>query len=147
MRAPGPIPTRKVPAMTEQLREFTEFADGPLRFPYKGKVYEAPEVGIKLGMRLNGITNEGAEADLNIKDLLPDLLGDAWLQMVEDDVPLDLAIRAGATVLADFQFGRTYAEAMWETGADPKAMAEWTKARGNRASRRSKSTDGARKTR
>jgi hypothetical protein len=131
--------------MTE-LKEFTEFADGPLRFPYKGKIYEAPEVSIKLGMRLNGITNEGAEADLNIKDLLPDLLGDAWTEMVEDDVPLTFAVRAGATVIADFQFGREYAEAMWETGADPKAMADRMAAKGNRASRRSKSTGGVKRT-
>lgn len=129
-----------------EMREYTEFADGPLIFPYKGRTYTAPEVGIAFGMRLNGITNEGAEADLNIKDLLPDLLGEAWTQMVADDVPLTFAIRAGATVLADFQYGRSYAEAMWETGADPKAMAEWTKARGNRATRRSKSTGGVRKT-
>lgn len=132
--------------MAQLLREFSEFADGPLIFPYKDKTYEAPEVGIALGMRLNGITNEGAEADLNIKDLLPDLLGDAWTQMVADDVPISFAIRAGATVLADFQYSREYALVMWETGADPKAVAEYTRRNGNRATRRSKSTGGATET-
>lgn len=131
--------------MTE-LREFTEFADGPLVFPYKGKKYVAPEISIPLAMRLNGITNGGQEQELPVTELWPLLLGPVWDEMIADNVPLALANRAGATMLADFQYGREYAEAMWETGADPKAMTEYMKARGNRATRRSKSTGGATKT-
>lgn len=129
-----------------ELREFTDFADGPLRFPYKGKVYEPPEVSVPLGMRLNGITNNGEEADRPITELWPDLFGPTYDEMLEDGVPLAFVNRAAATILADFQYGREYATAMWETGADPKAMAEWLKAKGNRATRRSRSTDGATKT-
>ena len=128
------------------LREFTEFADGPLAFPYQGKVYTAPEVNIPLGLRLSGITNNGDEADLPITDLWPDLFGDTYAEMVADNVPLAFINRAAATIIADFQYGREYATAMWETGADPKAMAEWLKAKGNRATRRSRSTGGATKT-
>lgn len=121
-----------------QLREFTDFADGPLVFPYKGKRYEAPEITITMGIRLNAITNDGAEADLNIKDLLPDLLGPAWDEMIADGVPLAVATRAGVSILADFQYGREYAALMWETGGDPHEMAERIKAKGNRATRRAK---------
>lgn len=109
--------------MTE-MRDWDEFSDGPLVFPYKGKKYTAPEISIDLGMRLNAILNEGAEADLPVAELWPVLLGDAWSQMVADSVPLVVANRAGATMLADFQFGREYATAMWETGGDPALAAE-----------------------
>lgn len=129
-----------------EMREFTEFADGPLSFPYRGKTYTPPEISIPMGIRLNGITNNGEEADLESIELFKDILGPAYDEMVADGVPLQFMLRAGATVLADFQFGREYAQAMWETGGDPKAAAEWMKARGNRATRRSKSTDGARRT-
>ncbi|MCC2033066.1 DUF7426 family protein [Microbacterium allomyrinae] len=128
------------------MREYTEFADGALVFPYKGKKYAAPEIGIKLGLRLNGITNNGEEQDLDSVELFKLVLGPVWDEMIADGVPLTFATRAGATMLADFQFGRAYAEAMWETGGDPKAMTEYMKARGNRATRRSKSTGGATKT-
>jgi len=128
------------------LREFTEFAAGPLQFPYQGKVYTAPEVGIELGLRLNGITNLGQEAELPFPDLWPDLFGPAYDEMRADGVPVAFVTRAAATVIADFQYGREYATAMWETGADPKAMAEYMKSKGNRATRRSRSTGGASKT-
>lgn len=132
--------------MTE-LKDFTDFADGPLVFPIRGKKYTAPEISIELGMRLNGITNHGDEADMESVELFKLMLGPVWDEMVSDGVPMTAAIRAGATMLADFQYGREYATAMWETGADPKAMAEYMKARGNRATRRSNSTGGATKTR
>ena len=121
-----------------ELREFTEFSDGPLVFPYKGAKYVAPEISVELGLRLNGITNHGQETELESVELFKLVLGDVWDQMAEDGVPLAFATRAGMTMVADFQYGRLYAEATWETGADPKAMTEFMAARGNRASRRSK---------
>lgn len=131
--------------MTE-LREFTEFADGPMVFPYKGKTYAAPEITIEMGIRLSGITNDGQEQDVAVHDLAKDLLGPVYDEMVADGVPSSFLTRVFMTIVADFQYGRTYAEAMWETGADPKAMVEWARSRGNRATRRSKSTGGARRT-
>lgn len=123
-----------------ELKEFSEFAEGPLVFPYKGKKYTAPDIDIPTGLRLNGITNHGAESELESVELFQLVLGPVWDEMAADGVPLAFATRAGMTVIADFQYGRLYAEATWETGADPKAMAEFMKARGNRATRRSKST-------
>lgn len=134
--------------MTE-LREFTDFAAGPLIFPYKGRTYTAPEVSIAMGLRLNGILNEGESPDLSTAELWPELLGSMWDEMVADGVPMVFASRVAATVMADFQFGREYATVMWETGGDPKALAEYMRRKSapNRASRRSNSTGGARKTR
>lgn len=125
--------------MTE-LKEFTEFADGPLVFPYRGKKYTAPEVTIELGARLIGITDREQEQNLELIDLVKDMLGPVYDEMVADGVPLAFLTRVGETLLCDFQFGRTYAAAFWETGGDPKAMTDHMKALGNRASRRSKST-------
>lgn len=134
--------------MTE-LREFTDFAAGPLIFPYKGRTYTAPEVSIAMGLRLNGILNEGESPDLSTAELWPELLGSMWDEMMADNVPMVFASRAAATVMADFQYGREYATVMWETGGDPKALAEYLRQKSapNRASRRSNSTGGAKKTR
>lgn len=129
-----------------KMREFTEFYDGGLVFPYGGKEYAAPEITIEMGMRLNGITNEGQESGLSSVELVKDLLGPVYDEMVADRVPLAFLNRVFAAIVADFQYGREYANVLWETGGDPKAMAEYMKAKGNRASRRLKSTGGARKT-
>ncbi|KQR97696.1 hypothetical protein ASF93_13285 [Microbacterium sp. Leaf347] len=146
MRAPEVHPHRKVPT-TMTLREFTDFADGPLAFPYKGKVYTAPAIGIDLGIRLSGILNKGEDADRSFEEMWPDLFGQELLdEMRADGVPILFVTRAAATILADFEYGREYATAMWETGADPKAMVEYLKSKGNRATRRSRSTGGASKT-
>lgn len=129
-----------------QLREYDEFADGPLQFPIRGKVYEAPEVSMELGFRLTAIVNGDAEQDLPAKDLYRLVLGDAWDQMVADGVPLDAAMRAGLAAVNDFTYGREYAVASWEAGLNPKAMTEKLQSQGNRASRRSKSSGGAKRT-
>ena len=131
-----------------QLREYTEFAEGPLEFPIRGKVYTAPEVGIELGLRLNGIATGETEQDLPAVELYKLLLGPVWDEMISDGVPLNAAMRAGMVAMNDFQYGREYAAATWEAGLDPKAAAElMASQQGNRASRRSRSTGAARKTR
>ncbi|MDQ0894424.1 DUF7426 family protein [Agromyces ramosus] len=130
-----------------QLREYNEFADGPLEFPIGGKVYTAPEVSIPLGLRLNNIATGEAEQDLPAVELYKLLLGPVWDEMIADGVPLNAAMRAGMVAMNDFQYGREYAVATWEAGLNPKAAAELMASQhGNRASRRSKSTAAARKT-
>jgi len=150
MRAARVHPQQKGIFMT-QLREYEEFAAGPLEFPIRGKVYTAPEVDIPTGLRLNGIATGETEQDLPTVDLYRLLLGPVWEQMLTDGVPLDAAMRAGLTAMNDFLYGREYAIASWEAGLDPKAATEILQANqaaeGNRASRRSKSTGAARKTR
>lgn len=138
--------------MTEELSDYTKFAEGPLRFPINGKVYVLPPIGIPEGLALAGVikaTKEKDDFELDI-DLFKLVLGPLWDEMVADNVPLDAAIHAGVTALADRQYGREFAKITWETGADPKAVEPYVKAMatqtGNRASRRSNSTAGAKKT-
>lgn len=131
-----------------QMREYTEFAEGPLEFPIRGKVYTAPEVGIELGLRLTRIATGEAEQDMPAVELYKLLLGPIWDEMISDGIPLNAAMRAGMVAMNDFQYGREYAIATWEAGLDPKAATEILRQQqGNRASRRSSSTGGARKTR
>lgn len=135
--------------MTE-LTDYAEFAEEPLRFPYKGKVYELPELGIEDGLILAGIISgkDKAFAKKQGVELWKTLLGPLWDEMVKDGVPLSFAVRAGLTTLADRQYGRDIAKITWETGADPKALQPYLakQSLGNRASRRSSGTGGARKT-
>ena len=138
--------------MTEELSDYSKFAAGPLRFPINGKVYELPELGIEDGMVLAGIVSGKDKAALKMAgvELWKLLLGPLWDEMAKDGVPLEAATRAALTALADRQYGRDMAVITWETGSDPKALAPYLdarrKAQGNRATRRSNSTGGAKKT-
>jgi len=137
--------------MTE-LRDYSAFAEAPLSFPIMGKTYTVPPLSIPAGIALAGIISgkDKAAAKQEGVELWKMLLGPLWDQMVEDGVPLEAATRVGLTVLADHQYGRDFAEATWEAGADPNKIAaylhEKAAAQGNRASRRSNSTAGAKKT-
>lgn len=133
-----------------QLREYSEFAAGPLQFPIRGRVYTAPEIDIETGVWLNDIVEGKADQDMPLTELGARLLGDVWAEMTADRVPEEAAGRVVMTVLNDHQYGREYATAFWETGLDPKALADRLTAQtGNRAQRRSKrstSTGGVKKT-
>lgn len=137
--------------MTE-LSDYSEFAEGPLRFPINGKVYELPPIGIEDGIVLAGIVSGKNKAAQKMEgvELWKLLLGPLWDEMIADGVPLEAATRVGLTALADRQYGREMAEITWETGADPKALQPYLRkqaaAQGNRATRRSNSTGGAKKT-
>lgn len=137
--------------MTE-LRSYEEFAEQPLRFPIGGKVYELPPIGIEAGLELAGAIDGSNKAFAKKKgvELWKLLLGPLWDQMVADGVPLEAATRAGMTALADHQYGRALAEATWVAGADPNLVAAYMTEnaanQGNRASRRSNSSGGAKKT-
>lgn len=137
--------------MTE-LTDYSEFAEGPLEFPINGKRYVLPELGIEEGLELSGIFS-GKDKTFRRKEgveLFKLLLGPLWDQMIADGVSLAAATRAGMTALADRQYGREMAKVAWETGADPKALEPYLQervaAQGNRASRRSRNTGGAKKT-
>jgi hypothetical protein len=125
------------------LSEYQTFATPPLAFPINGKTYTLKPLSIEAGLRLAGAIEDGdAELDdLKGESLWRLLLGDTWDEMRTDGVPLEAATRAGLTALADHQQGRAFAEVIWETGADPKALERYLKAKApNRAARRSPGT-------
>jgi hypothetical protein len=138
------------------LSAYEEFAKEPLVFPYRGKEYVLPPVNIPNG-RLLGKILEGKDKKLNQirgEELWKIVLGGLWEKFLEDDVPLDFAVRCGLTALADIQYGREYAEVTWKVGADPKALQKYmaeekaTQAAPtpNRAQRRSTGTASVKKT-
>jgi hypothetical protein len=134
--------------MADELSDYSAFAEGPLVFPINGKQYVLPELGIEAGLELAGVVS-GKDKAFQRKEgveLWKLLLGPLWDEMVADGVPLAAATRAGLAALADRQYGREVAKIAWETGADPKALEPYMRAQGNRASRRSNSTAGAKKT-
>jgi hypothetical protein len=125
------------------LSEYQTFATPPLEFPINGKTYRLEPLGIAAGLKLaDALTDPESELnDLKGAALWKLLLGDIWDQFIEDGVPVEAATRAGITALADHQEGRAYAEVVWETGADPKALEKFLKAKApNRAARRSPAT-------
>lgn len=107
------------------LKAYEEIAPEPLAFPIGGKMYVCPPVGFKEGLRLTEIIQAGAQAQTpeSAEDLWRMILGTAYDEMKADNVPGDALARAGFAALTDFQFGRDAAEAVWESGADPKALA------------------------
>jgi hypothetical protein len=128
------------------LSAYEEFDEPPLEFPIGGKTYVLPEYSIPAGLKLSDIIS-GKDKDgeqLAGEALWRLLLGPLWDEMIADGVPLRAATRAGITALADYQYGREFAEATWEAGVDPKVLAAYMdQPTPNRAQRRSKSTAAA----
>jgi hypothetical protein len=110
------------------VKDFTEFASGPLRLPYGGKLYEIPPVSITTGLLLRrALDPEDVQAiqALSGKDELDGyrmVLGSALDEMVADGCSWDFMDRAYLTAVTDHQRGRVIAEAVWEVGHDPKAL-------------------------
>lgn len=129
-----------------QFKDFTELYE-PLVLPVAGKEYTIPAVSFEAGARINGILDGAAKmGDEEFYRLL--LSDDLFEQMLADGVSAVALDRVGRTALTDFKYGRELALTMWETGGDPKAVEQYQKAHApNRASRRSKSTGAAKKTR
>lgn len=109
-------------------RDFSELSE-PLRLPYRGKVYEIAPVGLLDAPILWEALERPEESTLSGQDFRRMLLGATWDQLVADNVPLEMAVRAEMTALADFRAGRETAEYMWETGSDPKVLAAWAASR------------------
>jgi hypothetical protein len=107
------------------MKAYEEFAQAPLAFPIGGKVYTVPALGLQESIRLERLLSgdekfpDGAPAE----DLWKIVLGPVWDQMVEDNVPSPAAARAGMAALTDFRLGRDAAEAAWEAGDNPEALA------------------------
>ena len=108
----------------------------PLVFPIGEKDYTVKPVGIDDGYRLADILNgdEKASKGVTNADLFRLAMGNTYDEMREDGVALHLAFRAGMASLAHFRTltaGSTFedataaAEAIWESGLDPKALEEW----------------------
>jgi hypothetical protein len=126
---------------------YEKFADR-LVLPIGGKEYTIPEVGAADGIKFNvNVATEDAEPISN-EEFFHMFLGTAYDEMVADNVPGNAILRAAMTALADWQSNRATAEVMWATGADPKAVTDYLKAKApNRASRRSTGTASATATR
>jgi hypothetical protein len=108
------------------LKAYEEFAVEPLAFPIGKKVYTAPEIGITEGIQLEQILSGKVNVDDKPQAFMWELvLGTAWTEMQADNVPAEAAARAGLAAVQDFQFGREAAEAAWEAGIDPKALAKF----------------------
>lgn len=108
------------------LKAYEEIAPEPLAFPIGGKLYTVPPVGFQTGLRLTEMIQAGPQVQSKetAEDLWRMILGPAYEEMKADNVPGDALARAGFAALTDFQFGRDAAEAVWESGADPKALTE-----------------------
>jgi hypothetical protein len=131
------------------LSAYESFADEPLVFPIGGKNYICKPVSIPAGRKLVGLINgkDKAFEKAPSEELWKLVLGDLWDEFEADGVPMEAAVRAGVTALADWQYDRSTAEAAWEAGADPKALQEYLERQPtNRAQRRSRSTAAAKKT-
>lgn len=132
------------------LNAYESFANKNLVFPIGGKTYELKPVTIPNGIILQRLINgkDKKLAEQPGEELWKLVLGDLWERFVEDGVPVEAAIRAGITALAEYQYGRETAEAAWEAGADPKALQEYMERKlpQNRAQRRSTSTAAAKRT-
>jgi hypothetical protein len=131
------------------LKPYEEFAQEPLTFPIGGKLYITPPLGFLDGLRLQRVI-AGEDHSLDDKpaeEVWRLILGPTWDEMVADNVPLEAMNRAGMAALADFQFGRTIAETVWESGVDPEALAAAATAAASKDSKPSPSTDAASSTR
>ncbi|WP_076260876.1 DUF7426 family protein [Intrasporangium flavum] len=121
------------------------FTPEPLIFPMpNGTDYEVPPVDIDRGWRLSQLMSKSqAEldaADETDEDLFRLVLSDElWDRMRTESVPIDAAWRAGMAALAHFRIvdqgqgpladihaaAMLAAEAIWESGIHPEAVAAW----------------------
>lgn len=107
------------------LKAYEDFAPEPLVFPIGNKLYTVPALGFREGITLLGVL-AGTDHTLDDKDPSEGwrlVLGSAWDEMVADNVPIEAIGRVGFAAMSDFQFGRTAAENVWESGISPEALA------------------------
>lgn len=105
--------------------------------------YEIPPVTAENGAKFR--VEQAAGRSIEGEEYYRMFLGEAYDDMIADGVDDQFVMRAAFTALADHQAGRAVAAIVWETGGDPKAVADLTAIPQfqNRASRRSKSTGAA----
>jgi hypothetical protein len=110
------------------VKDFTEFAVGPLQLPIKGKLYTIPPIDIATGLLLRkAVIDEDAKALEELAGTDDEaayrrVLGPVYDEMKADHVPWDALDRAYLTAITDHQRGRLIAETVWEVGHDPKAI-------------------------
>lgn len=107
------------------LKAYEEIAGELLAFPIGGKLYTVRAKGINDGRRLSGVLagTEPTLAEMSGDDLWKLALGPVWDEMLADDVPAEAVAKAGFAALADHQYGRETAIAIWETDGSPEALA------------------------
>lgn len=118
------------------MKAWEEVQVEPLAFPIRGKVYTVPELGYQAWLTIQKI-RRGEDTPLDGQDADQTwslVLGPVWAEMQADDVPIEAMSRAGLAALADIELGRETAEQVWESGLDPKAVAEGILARAQRMS-------------
>lgn len=122
-----------------------------LEFPIGGKTYVIPELPYQAMLTLE---KAKAGEKTYLDDAPPEetwriVMGHVYDDMVTDNVPGEALMRAGLAALAFFEFGREVAEAVWETGIDPKALsaAIQAQAQGREGSTPSPSSGAASSTR
>jgi len=123
-------------------KEYEAFVE-PLALPIGGRVYVIPPVGIRDGLKL-ATALEGKDTKLSNEEFSRLLLGAAYDELMEANVPAPAFGRVIATALAEYQGGRATAELMWETGGDPKAIPQRTPAGEATSTPRQVSTNGTR---
>lgn len=105
------------------LKPWEELTPEPLTFPIGGKQYVVKPLGFKAGLRLEEILSSDNFAGAKYEDLWRLGLGDAFDEMVADDVSPRAIARAGMAAITDYRSGRDNAELVWEAGLDPEALA------------------------
>lgn len=107
------------------MKSWEDVAPEPLSFPIGGKTYTVPELGYRAMLTVQKIrAGESTEYDdAKPEDTWRLVMGAAWDEMTADDVPGEAIGRAGLATLAYFEQGIETAEAIWESGVDPKALA------------------------
>lgn len=97
-----------------------EELQGPIVLPIRGKEYALPQLTFEDGLRLHKIL-AGDDATAYVADVMRLLLGDAYDELLKDEVPSATVDRVFFTALADFKTGREAAEEVWSNGI-PKAL-------------------------
>ncbi|WEV41640.1 hypothetical protein OZX57_06520 [Bifidobacterium sp. ESL0682] len=110
-------------------KDFKDIAPEPLDLSISGKTYTIPAVSAADGLKAwqwirSGKKDDGQPA--KVEDIAGILLGDVQQQLINDDISWQALNRVYLTVISDFTNGRRSAEAMWETGGDPKALERLT---------------------
>lgn len=107
------------------MKSWEDVAPDEWAFEIRGKRYAVPELDYRAMLTVQKIkAGEATELD----DAKPEdswrlIMGSTWDEMVADNLPAEAMSRAGLATLAYFEQGREVAEAIWENGIDPKALA------------------------
>jgi ParB-like chromosome segregation protein Spo0J len=122
------------------LKPWDEFAPEPIQIPVGGKVYTLPPMAFKTGLQIQAAIKD-PEPGMTNMDLWRLCLGPVFDEMVEGEAPAAAIERAGMVAYTDWRSGRDAAEAIWETGVSPEALA----AAATAANKGTKKTTGRKK--